>query len=116
MAGGSSGIGAGLRSFALEPSGPKSSGSEPSVSTLPVPRPTVPKPADVTGAGLTGMGLTGPGLPPSRLKPVRLMKARRSSTVSCGHWVMHGQRIIKRLGEGWTCLPCAQARRIAGQP
>ena len=44
-------------------------------------------------------------LPRSRLKPVRSMKARCSSTVSCGHWVMHGQRIIKRLGAGWTCLP-----------
>ena len=55
-------------------------------------------------------------LPRSRFSPVRSMKARRSSTVSCGHWVMHGQRIIKRLGEGRTCLPCAQARRLAGQP
>jgi hypothetical protein len=55
-------------------------------------------------------------LPRSRLKPVRSMKARRSSTVSCGHWVMHGQRIIKRLGAGWTCLPCAQAQRAASRP
>jgi hypothetical protein len=44
------------------------------------------------------------------------MKARRSSTVSCRHWVMHGQRIIKRLGAGWTCLPCAQAQRAASRP
>ena len=55
-------------------------------------------------------------LPRSRLKPVRSMKARRSSTVSCGHWVMHGQRIIKHLGAGWTCLPCAQAQRAARRP
>jgi len=67
-----------------------------------------------------GMADGNPGicadLPRSRLKPVRSMKARRSSTVSCGHWVMHGQRIIKHLGAGWTCLPCAQAQRAARRP
>ncbi len=41
---------------------------------------------------------------PPRLARVR--KARRSSVLSCGHFVLTGQLIVKR-GQGWRCLPCA---------
>jgi hypothetical protein len=39
---------------------------------------------------------------------VRVMKARRSSTVACGHYVLAGEQIV-RAGSRWTCLPCALA-------
>lgn len=36
----------------------------------------------------------------------RVRKARRSSTVGCGHYVLTGQLIVCRDGR-WTCLQCA---------
>ena len=36
----------------------------------------------------------------------RVRKARRSSAVACGHYVLTGQVIVKR-GARWICLPCA---------
>jgi hypothetical protein len=36
------------------------------------------------------------------------MKARRSSVVACGHYVLTGQLIVNR-GGGWACLDCALA-------
>jgi hypothetical protein len=43
---------------------------------------------------------------------VRVMKARATRAVSCGHWVIRGERIVKLPGaSGWICLPC----RLAGQ-
>jgi hypothetical protein len=36
----------------------------------------------------------------------RARKARRSSVVACGHYVLVGQVIVRRGGR-WTCLPCA---------
>jgi len=36
---------------------------------------------------------------------VRVMKARRSSRVTCGHYVMRGELIVHR--DRWMCLPCA---------
>jgi hypothetical protein len=36
----------------------------------------------------------------------RVRKARRSSAVACGHYVLTGQVIVKRGGR-WICLPCA---------
>ena len=38
----------------------------------------------------------------------RCMKARRSSAVACGHYVLVGQLIVNR-GDGWRCLDCALA-------
>lgn len=38
----------------------------------------------------------------------RVRKARRSSVVACGHFVLVGATIVKRAGR-WTCLPCALA-------
>jgi hypothetical protein len=36
----------------------------------------------------------------------RVRKARRSSTVSCGHYVTVGHVIVRRAGR-WACLECA---------
>ena len=36
------------------------------------------------------------------------MKARRSSAVACGCYVLVGQLIVNR-GGGWVCLACALA-------
>jgi hypothetical protein len=36
----------------------------------------------------------------------RVRKARRSSKVGCGHYVLTGQTIVRRAGR-WTCLQCA---------
>jgi hypothetical protein len=36
----------------------------------------------------------------------RVRKARRSSTVACGHHVLAGAVIVRR-GGNWTCLQCA---------
>jgi hypothetical protein len=36
----------------------------------------------------------------------RVRKARRSSVVACGHYVLTGQVIVKRGGR-WLCLECA---------
>jgi hypothetical protein len=41
-------------------------------------------------------------------KRVRVMKARRSSRLACGHYVLAGMQIV-RAGSRWTCLPCALA-------
>ena len=38
----------------------------------------------------------------------RVRKARRSSKVACGHYVLVGQVIVRRGGK-WACLPCALA-------
>lgn len=38
----------------------------------------------------------------------RVMKARRSSALSCGHYVLVGRLIVNR-GDGWRCLDCALA-------
>lgn len=38
----------------------------------------------------------------------RCMKARKSSRVSCGHYVLRGQLIVNH-GQGWRCLECALA-------
>ena len=37
---------------------------------------------------------------------VRVMKARRSSRVGCGHYVLRGELIVHRDSR-WVCLPCA---------
>jgi len=39
----------------------------------------------------------------------RIRKARRSSRLSCGHYVTTGQKIVSRDRGPWTCLPCALA-------
>jgi hypothetical protein len=36
----------------------------------------------------------------------RVRKARKSSKVSCGHYVLVGHVIVRRAGR-WTCLECA---------
>jgi hypothetical protein len=36
----------------------------------------------------------------------RVRRARRSSRVGCGHYVLTGQVIVNRAGR-WTCLQCA---------
>jgi hypothetical protein len=36
----------------------------------------------------------------------RVRKARRSSRLACGHYVLTGQLIVNR-GEAWICLDCA---------
>lgn len=38
----------------------------------------------------------------------RCMKARRSSRVACGCYVLRGELIVNR-GDGWRCLDCALA-------
>lgn len=38
----------------------------------------------------------------------RVRKARKSSRVACGHYVLTGQVIVRRGGR-WICLPCALA-------
>lgn len=38
----------------------------------------------------------------------RVRKARKSSRVACGHFVLVGQVIVRRGGR-WICLPCALA-------
>jgi hypothetical protein len=39
----------------------------------------------------------------------RVKKARRNAIASgCGHWVLVGERIVRRDGK-WMCLPCALA-------
>jgi hypothetical protein len=42
-------------------------------------------------------------------------KARRSGTLSCGHWVNVGQLIASRNHEPWVCINCAIARIRAAQ-
>lgn len=37
---------------------------------------------------------------------VRVRKARKSSVLACGHYVLTGQLIVSRDGR-WTCLQCA---------
>ena len=39
----------------------------------------------------------------------RVRKARRASVLSCGHYVLTGQKIVSRDRGPWTCLPCALA-------
>lgn len=44
---------------------------------------------------------------------VRVMKARKSSRLGCGHYVLRGE-LITRQGDGWRCLDCAiRAMRAA---
>ena len=43
----------------------------------------------------------------------RVRKARRSSRVGCGHYVLTGQVIVRRGGK-WACLQCALAAIGAG--
>ena len=43
-------------------------------------------------------------------RATRVRKARRSSKVGCGHYVLVGQVIVRRAGK-WACLPCALATR-----
>ena len=38
-------------------------------------------------------------------KLIRAMSARRSSTLSCGHFVTVGELIVKVDGK-WLCAPC----------
>jgi hypothetical protein len=45
----------------------------------------------------------------------RVRKARRSSTVACGHHVITGQVIVRRAGR-WICLSCALAAIAANVP
>lgn len=47
----------------------------------------------------------------------RVMKARKSSRVACGHYVLVGQLIVNR-GDGWLCLDCALTaiKTTAGNP
>jgi hypothetical protein len=40
----------------------------------------------------------------------RVRKARRSSVMSCGHWVARGHLIASRDRAPWVCLGCAIAR------
>jgi len=40
----------------------------------------------------------------------RVRKARRSSKVACGHYVLVGQVIVRRASK-WACLSCALATR-----
>lgn len=39
----------------------------------------------------------------------RYMKARWSSRVACGHYVLRGQMIHTRDGATWICEPCQLA-------
>ena len=43
----------------------------------------------------------------STAKQVRAMKARRSSTIACGHFVLRGQLIVCYGWHRWVCGPCA---------
>jgi hypothetical protein len=43
----------------------------------------------------------------------RVRKARRASTLSCGHYVNVGHQIISHDGKRWICVECAIARRRA---
>lgn len=47
----------------------------------------------------------------------RVRKARRSSRVACGHYVLVGAVIVRRAGR-WVCMPCALAaiKTTAGNP
>lgn len=36
----------------------------------------------------------------------RCMKARKSSRVACGCYVLRGELIVNR-GQGWMCMDCA---------
>lgn len=58
--------------------------------------------------------MTGPDPLPAA---TRVRKARRSSRVSCGHYVLVGHIIVRRAGR-WTCLECALAdiKTSAGSP
>jgi hypothetical protein len=51
-----------------------------------------------------GDSMTADPLPSATL----VRKARRSSKVSCGHYVMVGHVIVRRGGR-WACLECALA-------
>ncbi len=42
----------------------------------------------------------------STIKEVRAMKARKSSVVSCGHYVLRGQLIVRKNSR-WLCQACA---------
>ena len=46
--------------------------------------------------------------PPPRHRATRVRKARKSSRVACGHYVLVGQVIVYRASR-WICLPCALA-------
>jgi hypothetical protein len=43
----------------------------------------------------------------------RCMKARKSSRVACGCYVLRGQLIVNR-GDGWRCWQCTLADIRAG--
>jgi len=45
----------------------------------------------------------------SAIKEVCARKARRSSVVACGHYVLVGQLIV-RIGGRWVCRDCAYTR------
>jgi ribosomal protein S27AE len=45
----------------------------------------------------------------STIKDVCARKARKSSVVSCGHYVTMGQLIV-RIGGRWVCGYCAYTR------
>jgi hypothetical protein len=55
--------------------------------------------------------VTGDPLPGA----VRVRKARRSSRVGCGHYVLTGQAIVRR-GSRWSCMACALAATPANVP
>jgi hypothetical protein len=57
--------------------------------------------------------MTGDPLPYA----TRVRKARASSRVACGHYVLRGQVIVRRGGR-WTCLECAlhAIKTTAGSP
>jgi hypothetical protein len=46
----------------------------------------------------------------------RCMKARKSSRVGCGCYVLRGQLIVNRGGTRWICLPCAIAAIASERP
>jgi hypothetical protein len=48
-------------------------------------------------------------------KAVRVMKARKSSRLQCGCYVLRGQQIVRRGGR-WTCLPCGLIPPDAEKP
>lgn len=52
--------------------------------------------------------MTAPPQRPRARLPARVRKARRSSVVACGHYVLTGQLIVNR-GSGRCCLLCALA-------
>jgi hypothetical protein len=45
----------------------------------------------------------------------RVRKARKSSRLACGHWVITGNLIVSH-GQEWICLDCALARIRERQP